>query len=119
MGSAEWRQDYTNFAAAAAANFKGQGNLYELWNEPNGQADGSQIVDNYMAFVQQVAPAIRAADPTAPILGPAINLNNTSSEGVSGTNWLTGCLQQGLLNYVDAVSLHPYANPPNAAPKTW
>ena len=27
MGSAAWRQDFTNFAAAAAAHFKGQGNI--------------------------------------------------------------------------------------------
>ena len=66
MSSAAWRQDYTNFVKAAATHFKGQGNIYELWNEPYIQTDGSQIVDNYMAFVKQVSPAIRAADPSAP-----------------------------------------------------
>ena len=48
-----------------------------------------------MALAKQVMPAIRAADPNATIVGPAINLNWISSEGVAGTNWLTDLLSTG------------------------
>ena len=68
MSSAAWRQDYTDFVTATATHFKGQGNIYELWNEPYIQTDSSQIVDNYMAFVKQVSPAIRRRTPVRPSL---------------------------------------------------
>ena len=47
-----------------------------------------------------------------------MNLNATPTVGGTATSWMTSCLQQGLLNYVDAITLHPYANPPNATPET-
>ncbi len=110
MGSAAWRQNYANFAAAAARNFKGKGIVYELWNEPNGYGQGAEVAENYMAFVNEVSTAMRAADPSCTIIGPAVNDNG-------GTTFLTDCIDRGLLDKVDAISLHPYANPPWSVPE--
>ena len=78
-------------STASATHFAGQGNIYELWNKPYIQTDGSQIVDNYMAFVKQVSPAIRQADPSAPVVALSMNLNATPTAGGTATSWMTSC----------------------------
>ena len=102
--SASWKQGFTNFAAAAAAHFNGGSNLYEIWNEPDGGGiQGNTNAGTYMAIAKLAVPAMRQADPSCTIVGPAV-----SYIGSGGRSWLTTCFQQGLLNLVDAVSVHPY-----------
>ena len=88
FASAAWRQDFTNFAAAAAARYKGDGVVWELWNEPNGT--GGPTADQYMALANQVVPAIRNADTNSTIIGPATSTIDTS--------YLTSCFSYGLLS---------------------
>ena len=65
-----------------------------------------------MATVNLAVPAIRAADPNATIIGPATCPSGTGID----TTFLTSCFnygqrypgQKGLLDLVDAVSVHPY-----------
>jgi hypothetical protein len=92
---------FTAFATAAATHFKGDGIVWELWNEPNGSFwPGGSNPTQYMALANIALPAIRRADPTASLIAPVTANIDTS--------FLTSCFQQGLLNLVDAVSVHPY-----------
>ena len=110
-GTAAYRQGFSNFCAAAASRYKGKGVIFELWNEPNSNYwPGGENVDQYMALVNQAAPAIRGADSNATILGAAT--------ATIDTTFLTSCFnygqrysgQKGLLDLVDAVSVHPYSS---------
>jgi hypothetical protein len=108
-----WRDGFTKFAAAVAAHYAGRDNIFEIWNEPNGGFTTPNLsdVNQYMALVKSAAPAMRAADPTCKIVGPSL------SDLTSGNiNWLKRCMDMGLLNYVDAISVHPYraTNPETA-----
>ena len=109
----EGRQAFARFAAAAAARYRGQGILWELWNEPNIDVfwKPSPNVDDYMALAKVVFPAIRKADPNALCVAPA-----TSTIDL---NFLEGCFKQGLLEMVDAVTVHPYRgdSPETVAPE--
>jgi len=100
------RQAFARFAAAAAEHFRGRGIVWELWNEPNIKPfwTPEPDVNQYMALAKVVFPAIRAADPQAICIGP----------GTSGLprEFLGECFRQGLLDLVDAVSVHPYRNQP-------
>ncbi len=99
------RQAFARFAAAAAAHFKGQGIIWELWNEPNGGNFWTNPDPKaYMALAKVVFPAIRAADPGAVCIGPA-------TSGLP-QDYLRECFRLGLLDLVDAVSVHPYRNTP-------
>lgn len=102
----EGRAAFARFAAAAAERYKGRGVIWELWNEPNiffWQPQPS--TDAYMALAKAVFPAMRAADPNAFLVAPA-----TSQIPL---DFLEGCFKQGLLDLVDAVTVHPYRkNPP-------
>ena len=99
--SAKGLEAFSRWAAAAATHFKGHGILWEIWNEPNGgfwkpTADVSQ----YAKLAVAASKAIRAATPDEAIVGPA-------TAGVD-FKFLEGCFQAGLLQWWDAVSVHPY-----------
>ncbi|MGD1000411.1 MAG: cellulase family glycosylhydrolase [Candidatus Brocadiia bacterium] len=105
------RQAFARWAAAAAAHFKGRGILWEIWNEPNIDVFWKPTADvrQYAALALAAARAIRAAAPGEAIIGPA----------TSGMDFrfLEECFKAGLLEWWDAVSVHPYrrSDPESAA----
>lgn len=100
--SAEARSAFAKFAATAAARYKGKGIVWEIWNEPNHPQfwSAKPNVFEYMKLVIEAATAIRAEDPNAYIIAPAVS-------GID-FSFLAGCIKLGLLRQVDAVSVHPY-----------
>lgn len=102
VATEEGRQAYARWAAAAALHFRGQGILWEIWNEPNirGFWKPEPNVDDYTAMALAAARAIRKAAPGEAIIGPA-----TSTVDLA---FLEGCFKAGLLEWWDAVSIHPY-----------
>lgn len=95
---------FARWAAASAKHFHGRHVVWEIWNEPNGhfwapKPDAQQ----YSALALAAAKAIREAESQATIIGPAS----------SGFPWdyLETFLKSGVLQYLDAVSVHPYRNP--------
>jgi hypothetical protein len=92
---------FARFAAAAAEHFRGRHIVWEIWNEPNisfwkPQSNAHQYADLALATCR----AVRAADPDATIIGPAS----------SSFPWefIETFFQAGALEYLDAVSVHPY-----------
>lgn len=100
------RKAFAAFAAAAAQHFRGKDILWEFWNEPNikqfwvPQPD----VENYCKLVAAAAPLVRQADPSGVLLAPATS--------TIPFDWLESCFQQGLLQWIDALSVHPYRPQP-------
>ncbi|MHB8897977.1 MAG: cellulase family glycosylhydrolase [Thermoguttaceae bacterium] len=107
----EGRQAYARWAAAAAEHFRGRGVLWEIWNEPNiaGFWKPAPNVEDYAPMALAAARAIRNATPGEAIIGPA-----TSTIDLE---FLEGCFKAGLLQWWDAVSVHPYrqSTPESAA----
>ena len=95
---------FARWAAASAKHFQGRHVLWEIWNEPNGNFwSPKPDVQQYTTLALATAKAIREAEPQAAIIGPAS----------SGFPWefLETFLKSGMLEYLDAVSVHPYRNP--------
>ncbi|MGL1888594.1 MAG: glycoside hydrolase family 5 protein [Reichenbachiella sp.] len=96
------RDAWTHYATTAVERYKGKNIVWELWNEPNlyifwlPEPD----VDAYMALLDQAVPAIRAVDPSAILMASA-----TSHIDLG---WIEETFKRGLLNHIDAVSVHPY-----------
>ncbi|MCC7351068.1 MAG: PEP-CTERM sorting domain-containing protein [Phycisphaerales bacterium] len=103
--SQAWQSGFINFAAAAATRYKNSNNIYEILNEPfvdpidpNGVSPSQ-----YVNFIGNVASAMRAVDPDIKIIGPAVSpLTGFAPDHLKA--WFVA----GLLNHIDAVSLHPY-----------
>src|ERR1044071_1103875 len=102
---------FARWVGAAAGHFRGRHVIWEIWNEPNiffwkPKPDVAQ----YTALALAAAKAVRAADPQATLVAPA----------TSAFPWdfLERFLQSGILEYLDAVSVHPYRSndkPPETA----
>jgi len=107
----EGRKAFVEYARAAAEHFKGEGILWELWNEPNLAQfwRPAPSVEDYIKLAKLVYPALKKADPDCTVLAPAL------------AGWDFGYFEQacklGLLENTDVVSLHAYgaAKPEDAA----
>ena len=105
----EGRAAFARFAAEAAEHFRGRGVCWEIWNEPNiGFWKPAPNADDYVKLALETAQAVRTADPNALIVAP----------GSSEFPWpfLDSIFGAGLLERIDAVSVHPYRpGPPETA----
>ena len=105
------RAAFAGFAGAAARHFRGRA-AWEIWNEPNLPQywAGSPDPEAYVALARAAVAEIRRADPEAWILGPSLGGDRFDLP------YLEATFAHGLLDVVDAVSLHPYgASHPEAA----
>jgi hypothetical protein len=100
------REAFARFAAAAAARYRGQGVVWELWNEPDvlwyPYPAGAKAprTEEYVDLAKVALPAVRKADPGALIIAPAVNRMKFE--------YLEACFKLGLLDLLDGVSVHPY-----------
>ncbi|HOX56844.1 MAG TPA: cellulase family glycosylhydrolase [Candidatus Paceibacterota bacterium] len=95
---------FARWAAAAARHFRGRPVLWEIWNEPNGHFwSPKPDVQQYTTLALATAKAMREADPRVTIIGPAS----------AGFPWefLEAFFKSGVLEHLDAVSVHPYRDP--------
>jgi hypothetical protein len=92
---AAWRADFDRWAVATVTHFRVHHIIWEMWNEPN-YANG----DWYIHLALATGQALHAADPGETYIGPA--------EGGTDPGFLEHCFQAGMLNYWQAVSIHPY-----------
>ena len=104
----EVRQAFARFAAAAAAKFKGQKIIWEMWNEPNNSNFWQPGPDAgaYVALVKAATGAMRHADAHATIIAPAVA--TFPQQFPDAWKFLERSFALGLLELTDAVSIHPY-----------
>lgn len=95
---------FARWAAAAAKHFHDRGVIWEIWNEPNSNfwQPGSNV-GQYCTLALATCRAIREEEPEATIVGPA-------TSGLP-RDFLESVCKSGLLEYFDAVSVHPYRAP--------
>ncbi len=97
----EGRKAFGKWAATAAVHFKGRKILWEMYNEPNiGFWKPKPNPDDYIKLALEVGKTLREAAPDELYIGPA-----TSQIDM---DFLEKCFKAGLLEYWDAVSVHPY-----------
>ncbi len=92
---------FAKWAGAAAAHFRGRHIIWEIWNEPNiGFWKPQPNVNQYSQLAMATVKALRKADPDSTIIAPAS----------SSFPWefLETFFKSGILEYLDAVSVHPY-----------
>lgn len=90
------------YARACADHFKGKGVIWDVINEPNRHLCGIVSPDpyRYTALVKSVYPVIKKAAPDALVVAPSTNRWDYG--------FIESAFKAGLLDCVDAVSVHPY-----------
>ena len=111
--------DYANFVSELARRYCGRVKAIEVWNEQNLNHEwGNLPLDpsHYMRLLKAASAAIQSACPSMLIISGALTPAGDTPTAVDDIKYLKLMLQQGLLNYVDAVGAHPsgYNVPPDA-----
>lgn len=106
------RKGFAQFAAAAAARYKGYPIIWEIWNEPNvrtfwrkdGKHNTPEFADEYTALVKEVMPAMLKADPKAFVVAGSV-----SNYWEPSYQWTQYCFERGILDTgIRGWSVHPY-----------
>ncbi len=97
------RWAFCRWVAAAVRHFRGHGIMWEMWNEPNGAWSPRKNVRAYIKLALAVGKTIRRVAPRELYVGPAL-----ADSWIGARKFLRQCFQAGLLNYWDAVTIHPY-----------
>jgi hypothetical protein len=96
---------FARFAVASAQHFKGRGVMWEIYNEPNNVFwRPTPAPSAYINLALATAKAIKSAEPEELVVGPAL-------AGTDG-QWMEAIYKSGLLDYLDAVTVHPYGDFP-------
>ncbi len=99
--------DWADFCARAALRYRGAIRAWEIWNEPNLPVFWSGSREAYLRdILLPAAAAIRAADPTALVGGPA--LAHHTVDGRDWPGWLLDVAREAG-GALDFVSHHLYA----------
>jgi len=103
--SEEAREAFARYARAAVSRYRGYP-LWEIWNEPNIEVfwRPQPSVRDYSRLAAAVARAIKEVCPECVVLAPA-------TSGVD-LEFVRDAAALGLLEHVDAVSVHPYRGGP-------
>lgn len=100
--TAEGRRAFVRWATASAQHFSGRGILWEIWNEPNENRfwKPKKNVQNYISLAMEVGKAFQKDIPDEFLIAPA-----TSHIPLG---FLKKVFKSGLLEYLSAISVHPY-----------
>ena len=99
--------DFADYVYHMVDRYKGKIDRWEVWNEPNIPTswqspphDGPNP-DHYVAILTAAYEAAKRANPDCTVIGIASSMTDL--------NWLIDIAARGGLDYVDAVSFHPYS----------
>ncbi|ORB47255.1 hypothetical protein BST42_28155 [Mycolicibacterium rhodesiae] len=101
---------YAAFAAAVATRYRGKISAYEVWNEPNGVTFWSPVsAKAYTDLLKAAYPAIKAADPSATVIGGVLGAVGTiPGVSTSAVKFVDQMYADGAHGFFDALSFHPY-----------
>ena len=102
--------NWETFVSAFATRYKGRISAIEIWNEPDNENWGTIPAAEFVPIVQRAYQAIKAVDPTITVVLAGL-CNN-------GADYLSSLYSNGVKNYCDAVSYHPYVHP-HAPDEEW
>lgn len=104
--TAPQQEAFARFCVAMMAHFRKRDVIWELWNEPNAQKINAST---YASLLRAVGSAARG-NP----LAKAEMLVGPTTSGIS-LSYIGAIAATGALQYLDAVSVHPYrAGPPES-----
>lgn len=102
--------DFLDYTRQVVFKFKGKVKYYEVWNEwYQGTSMGrfskhKPSGKEYADFVKLVSAEIKKIDPKSVVLAGSFNPYDHKQ-----VLWFSGLVKNGILNYVDGVSIHPYS----------
>lgn len=119
-------EKYENYLKAYTAYVKEMNGsvIYEIsnewdlnmWNKTLSTVSTEEpltIVKHYLAMVRTAYQTIKAEDPSAKVVGITASLSNKMLE------FIKECAESGVINYCDAIAIHPYSDPMYMSPEEY
>ncbi|MBJ7289616.1 beta-galactosidase [Williamsia sp.] len=103
--------DYGAFMGAVASRYGQKMSDYEVWNEPNAVLGYQPAPDpaGYTALLKAAYPAIKAANPSATVIGGVLGSVVTwGNLTLNPVDFVQQMYADGAGGYFDALSFHPY-----------
>jgi hypothetical protein len=107
----EGLQAFANFTSEVVGHYQSPAvEVYNEFNNPPMNKGACGITPEcYLPLLKSTAETVKAAHPDTLIVGPATARHDDA--------WLTGLYAAGGLEYLDAVSFHPYDYSPESGPE--
>ncbi len=108
--SVEGLAAFEAYITEVVTHFKGRVSHFEIWNEYNLSwfNTTNRPPEDYVELLEVAYTTIKSIIPDATVIGGAMALEN----GEVPETWFRDVLEAGALNYMDAVSYHPYSTVP-------
>ena len=105
-------KEWDVYLESMAKQFKGQGVIYEVWNEYNIPAFNysNASPENYVKMLQHVYTVVKRVDPTALVLGFCVAPASKPNYEKSAQDWIREVLEAGGGKYMDMASVHLYTH---------
>lgn len=103
--------DLGTFMGALAKRYVSKMTAFEVWNEPNAATSYSPAPDpaGYTALLKAAYPAIKAAQPSATVIGGVVGSTVTwGSWTLNPVDFVQQMYAAGAAGSFDALSFHPY-----------
>ncbi|WP_350299561.1 cellulase family glycosylhydrolase [Peribacillus frigoritolerans] len=95
---------FVRYVSEVTSRYKDKEIIWEIWNEPNGSFwEPKPNIKEYSSLLKRVSKTIKENDPSGVVVAPAL----ARLEGES-LLWLEEIFKKGILDYIDALSVHPY-----------
>lgn len=98
---------FINYVETVVSRYRGKIAAYEIWNEPNMPRFWKGSAEGFAALTLAAVKKIREVDPGAFIVAGAL--------WRVPKNYIRQLFKSGAMDYVDAISFHPYAVNPAGA----
>lgn len=109
--SEKFEKEFREYLKKVAARYKGQVELFQFWNEPNGCSwinDGcsnGHMYESYTKWLKIAYEALKEGNPKCVVCAAALDYNEGVKEGYK---YIEGMYSCGAKDYFDAISIHPY-----------
>ena len=104
--------DYADYAVTVAERYKGRVRYFQIWNEPNGNAEwGNQPVDpeGYTRMLCETYARLKAVDPTIVVLAAALTpTNEMTGDNLNEYIFLQRMYEAGAGDCFDIMSAQGY-----------
>ena len=103
-------EGFVNYSLWTVNHFKGEVNIFEVWNEwhlqkPRYLSMNDESAKNYVNLVKNVFNSVKDKYPDVSIIAGSFNPTKLVEE-----NWEHKIFKLGILNYIDGLSIHTYNN---------
>ncbi|GIX07582.1 MAG: hypothetical protein KatS3mg115_1985 [Candidatus Poribacteria bacterium] len=127
--------DFANYVRTVVERYRGTIAAYDVWNEPwihawwavgydetksgrEGYLPSENPQRDFVRLMRTAYQNVKALDPNALVLGVNTTTSGPGAQNIGGSDWTAGVVQNGGLEFCDAIAYHQYTVRNSSSPAT-